>query len=172
MKQTWMIAIGLFMVLVGFQNCAETKFGGTASGSEKGQLVDMNLDQDDIIPDNPQTPPNPPPDDKKPPKEPPTNPETPVYTDDDDDNGDDLVACILVKHGKSVKLGYVQDSLEGVNSVAQSVCISRAACLEIVPSLFEVEGAYERGYCKGNPNVKRLSDQEVQDLVDEALAAQ
>lgn len=77
----------------------------------------------------------------------------------------DLVACILVDHGKSLKLGLIEGELAGGNSVAQSVCISRTACLDKVSEKFEVLGAYSRGYCKNNPNVVRLSDEEIDELL-------
>jgi hypothetical protein len=57
---------------------------------------------------------------------------------------DELVACILEGNGKSVKLGIVSDSLDGVNAVSQSVCVSRKACLELVPEKFNVKGADDR----------------------------
>ena len=81
----------------------------------------------------------------------------------DDDDG--LVACILKQHGKSLKLGLIQEELGGVNSVARSVCISRSGCMELVSAKFEVEGAYDRGYCKGNPNVVRLTDAQLIELL-------
>ena len=88
---------------------------------------------------------------------------------DDSSDDDDLVACILVDHGKSLKLGFVADKLEGVNAVAESVCISRHACLDIVSKAFPVEGAYERGYCEHNPNVLRLKDAEVEALIKKLM---
>lgn len=79
--------------------------------------------------------------------------------------GTELVACILVDHGKSLKLGLIESELAGGTSVARSVCISRTACLDKVSEKFEVLGAYSRGYCKNNPNVVRLTDEEIDELL-------
>lgn len=76
-----------------------------------------------------------------------------------------LVACILVKNGKSLKLGLSDSELVGDTSAASSVCISQTACQQLVPQKFDVEGAYVRGYCNKNPNITRLSDAQVQELL-------
>ena len=85
--------------------------------------------------------------------------------DCDGDKDTDLVACILVDSGKSLKLGLVGGALAGVDSVASSVCISKSECLGNVAKAFSVQGAYERGYCDGNPNVTRLTDAQVNTLL-------
>lgn len=85
--------------------------------------------------------------------------------DEDDAGAGDLVACILVDHGKSLKLGLIEQKFGGVNAVAQSVCLSRKACLEKVSKKFNVQGAYDRGYCAHNPNVVRLTDAQVDELL-------
>lgn len=89
-----------------------------------------------------------------------------VITQDGEALGSDLVACILVDHGKSLKLGLVEGALQGVNAVSDSVCIKRASCLELVSRKFDVQGAYDRGYCAHNPNVVRLSDDELASLLN------
>lgn len=75
------------------------------------------------------------------------------------------VACILVEHGKSSKLGMVTTGLGGVHSVAESVCITKAECLGDVANAFHVQGSYVRGYCEHNPHVKRLTDGRVKELL-------
>jgi len=87
---------------------------------------------------------------------------TKEYTEKD---SGDYVACILDGPGKSVKLGIMSEKLGGVNSVAQSVCVTKKACLDLVPAVFKVKGVEERGYCKGNPNVRRLTDAQVKTLL-------
>ena len=77
-----------------------------------------------------------------------------------------LVACILVDHGKSLKLGLVTGGpLGGVHAVSHSVCVTRKGCLELVPKKFSVEGAYKRGYCQHSPKVVRLNDAELATLL-------
>jgi hypothetical protein len=84
----------------------------------------------------------------------------------DADTDDEYVACILVEHGKSLKLGLVTTTtMGGVNSVAESVCVTKVECLGDVAKAFNVLGAYERGYCEHNPNVKRLTDAQVKNLL-------
>lgn len=78
----------------------------------------------------------------------------------------DLVACVLVDHGKSSKLGMVGGALIAVNAVSESVCVSSHGCLDLVSAKFNVQGVYERGYCANNPNVTRLSDSALASLLD------
>ena len=178
MKRILVVA-GLTVLVMGFQNCAKTTFGSSSGEdlSSKGSLAAIPLDAEDgsvngqISQPSESMPPSvpmPPSDDKK---KDPKNYE--VTTDDSssDDNSEDsdLVACILVDHGKSLKLGFVADKLEGVNAVSQSVCLSRHACLDIVSKAFPVEGAYERGYCEHNPHILRLKDAEVDALIKKLL---
>lgn len=85
-------------------------------------------------------------------------------------NGD-YVACILVDHGKSLKLGLLTEELGGVHAVSESVCITRTECLGAVAKAFEVEGAYDRGYCKHNPHVKRLTNAQVDALLAHHVAS-
>jgi hypothetical protein len=80
-------------------------------------------------------------------------------------NSGEFVACILDGPGKSLKLGIMSEKLDGVNSVAESVCVTRQACLDMVPTMFKVKGVETRGYCDHNPNVRRLSDAEVKSLL-------
>lgn len=82
----------------------------------------------------------------------------------------DYVACILVDHGKSLKLGLLTEDLVGVNSVAESVCITRKECLGPVTKQFKVEGACDRGYCAHNPNVTRLADDEIDKILSKQFS--
>jgi len=86
--------------------------------------------------------------------------------DCESDKDSELVSCILIDNGKSLKLGLVTtSSLGGVDSVAEAVCISRTECLGDVAKAFNVKGAYDRGYCEHNPHVKSLTDAEVKTLL-------
>jgi hypothetical protein len=159
MKQSWLVAVGLLIVMTGFQNCSKTEFssGEASSVSEKGALVELTAEEEaagelDQL------------NQKEPKKSCRDRKQAQVQAGFESQQG--LVACILNRSGKSLKLGYVESSLSGVTSVAQSVCISPAACLNIVSQAFQVEGVYDRGYCDHNPNVKRLTDAEVQSLVE------
>ncbi len=172
MLQRAFAVIGLLTVMLGFQNCAETQFtsadnsiaaksslipivsndGSGDAGGVLSQVSDMEpaRGQDDRADDSDSD----------------SSDDSDSYEGEDDSG---LVACILEGPGKSVKLGLSDDSLNGVNAVSKSVCISVKACTEIVPKLFPVQGPEDRGYCAHNPNVIRLTDAEVQALVDAAL---
>jgi len=89
-----------------------------------------------------------------------TDPTTSPTSDDSD-----YVACILDGPGDSVKLGLVSTKLDGVNAVAQSVCVTRAECLGDIAKTFHVKAAEDRGYCGNNPNVALLTDAEVKTLL-------
>lgn len=78
-----------------------------------------------------------------------------------DNGGGNYVACIIVDHGKSLKLGLQT----GVHGVSRSICITQRECLGNVTKYFNVEGAYDRGYCNHNPNVPRLTDAEVDKML-------
>lgn len=179
-KVTRVFAISsLFITLIAFQNCAKTNFTDSSPGSlDKASLTPMDLgpgeenmaNVDDPSGDaegsiNQNSDPshvhgNPNKD----------NPSAPAESESSD-SPSGLVACILIDHGKSLKLGLIQDKLDGVNSVAQSVCISRSACLIDVNKVFPVEGAYDRGYCAHNPNVVRLTDAELAALLQKVAPA-
>lgn len=186
MKTKLFVSLLVFGMVISFQNCGGVKFtNGAASVANaklvpmatetpvSGSVVDPGTSSSSIV-DNPPPPPS-----------------TQVgnHTDDtsdggcakggdknsDDDNrkkmdeqddSKDLVACILDGPGKSIKLGLIQDHFAGDQSVANSVCISRHACLDLVSKKFDVKEAEDgRGYCNGNPNVIRLDDKEVADLL-------
>lgn len=149
MKTKWFGTALLAGLLLCFQNCGNVKFSNDSAGnssaqySSSGSSVASGLNSD---------------------------------TSDSDTNGEvdppgagqstDLVACILVDHGKSLKLGLDDEGLlMGVNSVASSVCVTRHGCLDLVPAHFDVLGAYSRGYCAHNPNVIRLSDSDLANLL-------
>lgn len=100
---------------------------------------------------------------------------------EDVDNGEgrSLYACILEGPGKSTKLGLkchknqkdgergsLDEGLIGRKPIVHSVCVSKEACLGRIAKVFVVKGAYKRGYCRHNPHVRRLSDEEVDFLID------
>ncbi|MGZ3723017.1 MAG: hypothetical protein ACXVA9_08815 [Bdellovibrionales bacterium] len=181
------------ILVIGFQNCSQTKFGSADNGSQSLQALSGGGDATGNLTQNG--------DGTKPPVTPtvtpPKAPDVCVahHEDNDDDNDKDndkdndtvkhkhascdhdssvdcdsdedteYVACILVDNGKSLRLGLVTAGLGGVNSTSESVCVTRAECLGDVAKAFNVEGAYERGYCEHNPNVKRLTDKEVKTLL-------
>lgn len=84
---------------------------------------------------------------------------------------DQYLACILNGPGKSLKLGMVESSLDGVNAVARAVCVSEQACLGPIAEVFPVKGAYKRGYCNHNRNVQRLTDAQVDALLASLVSA-
>lgn len=180
MKRAILVSFMVGSLLTLFQNCGSAvefsnKSGSVDQKSSSASLVPLALDQNEqdmAEATGSVTQPNDPVynDDKK--KDPPANAmssdDSEESEDSDDDasyDSNDLVACILVDHGKSLKLGLIEQKLDGVNAVAQSVCISRKGCLEKVSKKFPVQGAYDRGYCAHNPNVVRLSDAELDELL-------
>ena len=191
MKARIAVSLSLAGLLLLFQNCGEVRFSETVSSQGSAKLTGLSLEDDEQdmasgqveqpgAPDNPGKK-----NDDPPPVAGPSPAPAPAPTpapggdgvaggdsaDDhpiegetpDEDSG--LVACILKQHGKSLKLGLIEAELGGVNSVARSVCISRSGCLVLVAAKFEVEGAYDRGYCRGNPNVVRLTDAQLKELL-------
>ena len=178
---TIMIAGGAALTMA-FQNCSGQSFSQSdSSPSEKGVLVTMEVGPEDeaggelLQPADPAAAPAPSP-------TPPSSPSggnghgngknPPVAGDSggntDGDSTGPLYACILVDHGKSLKLGIVEEGPGGVHGVPKSVCVTRSGCLDMVAKKFSVEGAYKRGYCKanGNPHVVRLSDGDLNALLE------
>ncbi len=189
MKSKIIVSLSLAGLLLFFQNCGNVRFADTVSSQGSAKLTGLSLEENeqdmgDVATGLVQQPSAPEDQGKKnniPANPAPVIPDTTVTVADqpsddppsviDDppveapgDTGD-LVACILKDHGKSLKLGLIEEQLGGVHSVARSVCISRKGCLELVAAKFEVEGAYDRGYCKGNPNVVRLTDAQLTELL-------
>lgn len=155
------IIVGMGLMIVSFQNCSKTSFGtndGALSKSSTLAPVDDTSDPDAGIDSTPPV------DNENVDNE---NEEAEhqcshEYTKH---NSGEFVACILDGPGKSMKLGLISEKLDGVNSVAQSVCVTRKACLDLVPAVFKVKGIETRGYCNHNPNVLRLTDTEVKTLL-------
>jgi hypothetical protein len=183
------VSLGLGVLLTAFQNCSPASFGtNSASSSSKATqtlvpLSDGDTDTTAGVPDSnsgtTSTPPATTPPNTLPPTvgngngnsnnnttttltTPPPVPPTAGQTSDSDE---DYVACILNSHGKSLKLGLLTEKLGGVYSVAESVCVTSHECLGDIANAFSVEGAYDRGYCDNNPNVKRLTDDQVKALL-------
>jgi hypothetical protein len=179
------IIVGMGLMIVSFQNCSKASFGpseGTFSKSSSDVLVPLADDNSFTDPDiggsnqlgdnsnqynenNQSNEPN-----QQVGQDENSNQETAdnehqcsrEYTRN---NSGEFVACILDGPGKSIKLGIMSEKLDGVNSVAESVCVTRQACLDLVPTMFKVKGVETRGYCDHNPNVRRLSDAEVKTLL-------
>ena len=78
-------------------------------------------------------------------------------------------ACILEGPGLSVKAALYSNAFRGQNPVAQSACMTESACLKTVSKILPVKMAVRRGYCKQNPNVVSLTDQQVEASVNAAL---
>jgi hypothetical protein len=145
MKRGFFLWACLSLLLVGFQNCSRTNFT-----SDETSLVSKSSESSETLV----------------PVEDDGGAADPQEEQDEHSCGDkEFVACILEDHGKSLKLGIVSQDADGVHAVAESVCVTRKACLTQVAQAFAVEGAYKRGYCDHNPHVRRLSDQEVKDLL-------
>lgn len=172
MKKYLILSVGATALLMaGFQNCTQTNFSSSADSAQaksqssefltpmEDEDADTNGDSvDDQIVQGPQLGNQ-------------NAPRPPVAHEGRDDSktsDHDFVACILVDHGKSLKLGLIGTDAGGVHSVAESVCVTRSACLGEVAKHFQVEGAYERGYCEHNPHVRRLSDSEVKELCNKS----
>lgn len=187
-------ALVLFALIVGFgafQNCGRAAFKQV--GTSESSLIPLSTDDTSVTdtpggPDVPGTPDSP-----TPPETPDDDLDDDDRDDKDDDKDEGenkdckdrdehkkrkctkkdckhghskgLVACIVKANGKSVKLGLLTENLSADTSVKQSVCISVKACLELVPAKFEVEGAYDRGYCDKNPHVVQLTDAQIVELL-------
>jgi len=145
-------AISAFLVATAFQNCGKVAFDKSGRSSS-AQLTSLDVASDSTNVTNNSDP------------APQAPPAARVSEDEDDDGSSEYVACILVDSGKSLKLGIIQGDAIGVNSVAQSACVTRHGCLDLVSKKFQVEGTYGRGYCDHNPNVVRLDDQHLAELL-------
>lgn len=159
MMKTIMGLLMVFGLVAIFQNCSNVKFNDGSSTSPNGKLTALGLEpnEDDLVHVESGTGPEGLADSGTSPHE------VPPPVEVSGDQG--LVACILKEHGKSLKLGLIEEKLGGVHSVAKSVCVTRHGCLELVSAKFSVLGAYDRGYCGHNPNVVVLSDKELSDLL-------
>lgn len=184
------IILGTLTVMGFFQNCQQaTTFGskGDSSAKATGVLTPVVLDDQEDAAGQIVQPPVVQPPVTQPPVRQPTiakedckkkdrNPAASNGRNDDRDRDDDeaddrderLYVCILKGAGKSIKLGMADAALAGQNQIPDVLCMSRNACLEIAGAKFEVEGAYQRGYCKnpgGNPHVEDISDSDMKEKV-------
>jgi hypothetical protein len=167
-----LLMIGVAVPLFAFQNCSKAKFSPSdassglvhkadADGDNHETLVPIAADDDEDVSDDRA------PCDKHPDKNDRNEHAKSDDADAPDADGAELVACILDGPGKSVKLGLLAEDLGGVNAVSQSVCVSRNDCLNEVSKRFKVLEAASRGYCKNNPNVRRLSSDELKALLNQ-----
>lgn len=146
------VAAGSALLMIGFQNCSRAQF----SSEEQPSLSKSSASSETLVAVED-------PDESKQGQNPSSDAHAPQSSEEVASN--DYVVCILVDHGKSLKLGLISDNGGGVHAVAQSICIPKATCLHEVPKYFAVEGAYDRGYCDHNPHVQRLTDAEVKALL-------
>lgn len=169
------IALGLGVLLVGFQNCQKAAISASDSYSKLTPVVQNDPEDGDANgeleqPATPEDPVDPP--------APPTRPGNGNGNPGAGNNGnsDDYTGnyvCILEGPGKSVKLGMsVEGVPRGQNKIPQVLCMSKNACLNIASQAFGVKGPYFRGYCKlpqHNPHVTHITDADLQTKVDDLL---
>lgn len=160
------IIVGMGLMIVSFQNCSKTSFssqdGALAKASDE-VLVPVDTDPDSVEADEDEDAPAPPKRGHSQCQN--RHPSSEDPNEEQAEASSEFVACILDGPGKSIKLGIMSNKLNGVNSVAKSVCVTENACLNLVPTAFKVKGVEDRGYCKNNPNVVRLSDAEIKGLL-------
>lgn len=94
---------------------------------------------------------------------------------DDHDSGpknqDGLVYnCILDGPGRSKRAGYISEDLLINGHTPDTICTTRKGC-EIVAAILPVKESVERGSCRNNPNVIKLNEDQLKDIVDKHLAA-
>ena len=182
--------LGGFVLLLAFQNCSEAKFEASnselvpvamqnteASGDGTGVIV-IGEPADETDEETPTASPSPSPEDpvddgtiehpgKNPEKGPKDQPKEnqgkrPVT----DDSGQNYI-CVVAGPGKSHKIALVEEVLGAKVGTPQDVCMSAAACTDIISQVFEVKGPYKRGFCPNkNPHVVSLTDAQIQALVD------
>lgn len=90
-----------------------------------------------------------------------------------DDEKDRLYVCVLAGPGHSVKLGYLDKKLVGKVATPDHICMTAAACTDIVSQAFRVKMPAKRGFCPNkNPHVHHFSNAEMQALIDETKKGQ
>ena len=186
--QRVIVAISSLLMIVVFQNCSDVQFGNTDTSLAKANIdtgevlmPDGSGLEDPVIVDE-DVPPLPPEDQPPPPEEYDDPPEHHNHghngngrcQDDDDedtaDNGELLYTCVLEGPGNSERVALVEFSLDSQRATPSQVCMSRAACEQIISQVFSVKKAKRsRGQCQGNRHMVRLTDEMVQAEVDELL---
>lgn len=76
-----------------------------------------------------------------------------------------VLVCILEGPGRSTHIG-LEKALVKQNATPQGVCMSEAACLDLVSQKFPVKEAFRKGECINNPNVVELCDDEIRRLLN------
>ncbi len=167
-----------------FQNCGEVSFtpNGDFALVEKAEGEDSFVDPvDDLIDgsgpdltdntdhsiDDPDTLPE---EEKECDKEKKDSNRPPVVSRDEDQSEDQLglvYKCILEGPGKSKNLGVVNIELFKNGNTPDTVCMSKSACEEIVSQKFSVKEAKFAGFCGKNPHTVQLSDERLQELVNQ-----
>lgn len=164
------IIVGMGLMIVSFQNCSKASFGSSEGVLSKASLVPVDDTSDpdsggSVVTNGDDSENNHQGDHDSAESTDNQNSDHQCSREYTKNNSGEFVACILDGPGKSLKLGIMSEKLDGVNSVAESVCVTRQACLDMVPTMFKVKGVEARGYCDHNPNVRRLSDAEVKSLL-------
>jgi len=155
--------VGLVAVLTLFQNCGAVRFSPNGIGSSNSKLTAVSTPVDPTMTDGGTSSGG----------TGGSSDDGSSVSEDEADHGerckdDDEVVCVLDGPGNSLKLGIIDDSLDGSNnSIANAACISKSACLNKVSSKFKVKGIFpgSHGVCEHNPNIAHLTDEEVSDLL-------
>ena len=176
-----LIFLGVFGVILTFQNCSPVKFDGgqqaaalfptedpSANIGDGGGLP-LNNPSADVGDEGPGTNggdsasnPHPNSSDDV------TNPGGHCGSDDATNSLDQSYVCILDGTGKSQVVGYIDSQLLAQNSTPYSVCMSKDACLNIVSKKFPVRGPAYRGYCKkGRAHTVTMSTEQLQEIIDQ-----
>jgi hypothetical protein len=85
------------------------------------------------------------------------------------ERGDTSYVCVVEGPGRSNRVGYISESSIGAqNSTPETLCMSKKACLEIMPSEFIVKGAMKTGFCKnGKAGTIPVSDAQAAAMIAE-----
>ena len=177
--------LGGLVLLLAFQNCSQAKFEASSSElvpvamqsgevSEEGTGVivigepaDETDEETPATPETPETPATPEQPGKHPEKGPKDEPKENQGKRPVTENSGQNYVCVVAGPGKSHKIALVEEVLGAKVGTPQDVCMSAAACTDIISQVFEVKGPYKRGFCPNkNPHVVSLTDAQIQALID------
>jgi hypothetical protein len=151
MKRLLLTSLLGLPVLFLFQNCQKATYSAADESSTPGYLTAVDGDENSAAEEvEEETPPAPP---------------------ASDATGEYI--CILDGPGNSTKLGLAQEAMASQHKTPGLICMTQNACSNIVSKAFDVKGPKHAVFCKshGNPHVIRLGEDEIQQKVDEYLAA-
>lgn len=137
-----MTVLGAFTLVTLFQNCGAVQFSPKSADSSVSKLTAVDVTGDQLIDEG-------------------RVPQAEPVEGVDSVNAQDEVVCVLDGPGNSIKLGIIDNALDGSNhAISSAVCISRSACLTKVSAKFTVKGIFpgSKGVCGHNPNLTHLSD--------------